>query len=57
MFSFDDIRRTITETTDEYRVEWLASIKEKYDKVAMPTTYYEMVFGDKLKTLIDKDYA
>ena len=57
MFSFDDIRKTITETTDEYRAEWLGSIKEKYDKVAMPTTYYEMVFGHKLKTLIDKDYA
>ena len=57
MFSFDDIRKTITETTDEYRAEWLGSIKEKYDKVAMPTTYYEMVFGDKLKTLIDKNGA
>ena len=57
MFSFDDIKKTITETTDEYRVDWLGSIKEKYDKVAMPTTYYEMVFGHKLKTLIDKDYA
>ena len=57
MFSFDDIKKTITETSDEYRVEWLASIKEKYDKVAMPTAYYEMVFDNKLKTLIDKNGA
>ena len=57
MFSFDDIRKTITETTDEYRVEWLASIKEKYDKVAMPSTYYEMVFDEKLTRLIEKNDA
>ena len=57
MFSFDDIRKTITETTDEYRVDWLASIKEKYDKVAMPSTYYEMIFDEKLTRLIEKNDA
>ncbi len=57
MFSFDDIRKTITETTDKYRVEWLASIKDKYDKVAMPSTYYEMVFDEKLTRLIEKNDA
>ena len=57
MFSFDDIKKTITETSDEYRVEWLASIKEKYDKVAMPSTYYEMVFDEKLTRLIEKNDA
>ena len=57
MFSFDDIRKTITETTDEYRAEWLGSIKEKYSKVARPTEYYEKLFDDKLKTLIEKNGA
>ena len=56
-FSIDDIKKTITETSHEYRVEWLASIKEKYDKVAMPTAYYEKLFDDKLKTLIEKNGA
>ena len=53
MFSFDDIKKTITETTEEERTEWLGEIRAKYEQVSKPISYYEKLFDSKMKHMID----
>ncbi len=53
MFSFEEIKQIITETTEEERVEWLGEIRAKYEQVAKPISYYEKLFDNKMKHMID----
>ena len=53
MFSFEEIKQTITETTEEERNEWLGEIRAKYEQVSKPIEYYEQLFDDKIKRMIE----
>ena len=48
MFSFDDIKKCLNNTSESSRLKWLSSIREKYLEVTKPLEYYEELFNKKL---------
>ncbi len=48
MFSFEDIKKCLTSTSESVRLQWLKSIKDKYNSVTKPLEHYEELFNKKL---------
>ena len=53
MFSFEDIKKCLKNTTESRRLKWLEEIKEKYLNVTKPIEHYEELFNKKLKKIIE----
>ncbi len=53
MFSFEDIKKCLKNTTESRRLKWLKEIKEKYLNVTKPIEHYEELFNKKLKKIIE----
>ena len=53
MFSFEDIKKCLDNTSESSRLKWLTSIREKYLEVTKPLKYYEELFNKKLKDVLN----
>jgi len=53
MFSFEDIKKCLTSTSESVRLQWLNSIQEKYLSVTKPIEYYEESFNQKLMEILN----
>jgi len=53
MFSFEDIKKCLTSTSESVRLKWLNSIQEKYLSVTKPIEYYEESFNQKLMEILN----
>jgi len=53
MYSFEDVKKCLTSTSESSRLEWLKSIKNKYDSVTKPIEHYEELFNKKLLDILN----
>ena len=53
MYSFDDVKKCLTSTSESDRLQWLNSIQEKYLSVTKPIEYYEDLFNQKLLGILN----
>ena len=45
MHSFEDVKKCLTFTSESVRLQWLKSIKDKYNSVTKPLEHYEELFN------------
>ena len=53
MHSFEDVKKCLTFTSESVRLQWLKSIKDKYNSVTKPLGHYEELFNKKVLDIIN----
>ena len=53
MHSFEDVKKCLTFTSESVRLQWLKSIKDKYNSVTKPLEHYEELFNKKVLDIIN----